>query len=65
MTPDQLLIAVKDGKCVIGFNSSGKGHMPAAFLASMQFNRVMEVLPRLKIYIPKPKQKHTPWRTHL
>jgi hypothetical protein len=60
MTADELLVAAKDGKCVTGFRVSDD-RMPAAFVCSMQFNRVAPVLYRLKIYRPKPKQKQ-PWK---
>ncbi len=56
MKPDQLLAAALARKSVTGFGLS-RNPMPAAFLASMQFTVVMRVLPRLKLYRPKPKTK--------
>lgn len=54
MTANQLLKAAKDGKCVVGAIPTDK-HMPAAFVCSMQFWRVAERLPHIKIYKPKKK----------
>lgn len=53
MTANQLLRAGKQRKCVVGFPWSR--HTPAAFVLSMQFWRVMEFLPKLKVYKPKKK----------
>lgn len=63
MTLSQFMCAVKDRKSVTGFHTRGLTgqHMPAAFIASMQFTRVIEALPRLKIYEPVGR-KNRPWR---
>lgn len=53
MTPQQLMKLGKSGKCVVWL--SGR-HMPVAFIAHMEFWRVMNALPRIKPYKPKRKK---------
>jgi hypothetical protein len=69
MKPHELIEAAMDGKCVCGFHpyhsdSMPTDRMPAAFVASMQFRVVMNVLPKLKIYKPKKKNK-SPWKQNI
>lgn len=56
MTPKALMRAALNHRAVIhrgpGFTDKP---MPAAFVAPMQFNRVMALLPHLKLYKPKKK----------
>ena len=51
MTPKALLKAARSGRAIVWLHG---GHMPAAFLASMQFHRVMEALPKITLY---PRRK--------
>ena len=55
MTLKALMRAGQERKCVVWL--SGR-HMPIAFLNSMQFWRVAQMLPRLKLYKPKQKAQH-------
>lgn len=52
MTPKTLLKLAQAGKCVVWL--SGR-HMPATFLASMQFRFVMNHLPSIKQHRTKKK----------
>ena len=54
MNTNQLMQAVVDRKCVVW----GPGiRSPLAFIASMQFSRVMDMLPTMKIYTKKQQTK--------
>jgi hypothetical protein len=58
LTAEQLVQAAKDCRSVTGFHTHREIPMPAAFIASMQFRMVMNILPRLKLYTPAGKRKH-------
>ena len=60
MTAPGLIKAAQTGRSVTGFHTYSAKHMPAAFLVSMQFNLVMRILPRVKLYKPK-KKRHFKW----
>lgn len=54
MTVKAFMNGLSRGKCVTGV-LSGRRHFPCAFIASMQFWRVVKMLPKAKIYKPKVK----------
>ena len=59
MTPAQLMKAVRYKKSLIAFPM---GRQPAAFIANMQFSRVMMLLPTMVVYQPrKNKFTKSPW----
>lgn len=63
MTANQLMKLVQQRKSVVGFHWHRNDiRMPAAFVANMQFTRVMEALPRMEAYVPK--NKHNTNTTH-
>jgi hypothetical protein len=57
MTINKLLSAAALKKSVIGAPALGCGHrsQPAAWIVHQPFVRVMEYLPKLRIYKPKTK----------
>ncbi len=54
MTPQALMQAALDRKCIVGFHNNPT-RMPAAFVVNMNFHYVMQRLKTAQIYKPKTK----------